>query len=153
MWTHVLNAHVVCMWKKGYKATFNRLRAALLHALFSGVGEQSMQQSPPLLANGTFVGFVPTVSHMCLMHLVFACLADCPQCEPCSSRFEVKVCGLCSSSQAGVKLIARSCIVNCCLMRKHSSMAKRGTQKLWKVKPQSKGSKTGMLEGDVHKYI
>jgi hypothetical protein len=31
--------HVVCIWNKGYKATFTRLRAALLHALFSGTGE------------------------------------------------------------------------------------------------------------------
>jgi hypothetical protein len=31
--------HVVPIWKKGYKAAFTRLRAALLHALFSGAGE------------------------------------------------------------------------------------------------------------------
>jgi hypothetical protein len=41
-----------------------------------------MQQSPPLHAKGTFVGFVPTVSHMHVMHLVFACLTDCPRCNP-----------------------------------------------------------------------
>jgi hypothetical protein len=32
--------------------------------LFSIAGKQSMQQSPPLLASGTFVGFFPTASHM-----------------------------------------------------------------------------------------
>jgi hypothetical protein len=73
--------HVVPIRKKGHKAAFTRLRVALLHALFSGAGEQSMQQSPPLLVKGTFVGFVPTVSHMRVTHLVFTCLTGCPRCH------------------------------------------------------------------------
>jgi hypothetical protein len=36
---HMCYTHVVRIWKKGYKAAFTRLRAALLHALFSGAGE------------------------------------------------------------------------------------------------------------------
>jgi hypothetical protein len=40
-----------------------------------------MQQSPPLLVKGTFVGFVPTASHMCVTHLVFTCLTGCPRCD------------------------------------------------------------------------
>jgi hypothetical protein len=40
-----------------------------------------MQQSPPLLVKGNFVGFVLTASHMHVKHLVFACLAGCPRCD------------------------------------------------------------------------
>ena len=70
---HMWWMHVVCMWKKGYKAAFSRLRAALSHALCVWCREQSMWQSPPLLANDTFVGFVPTASHMrCLLPLVLS---------------------------------------------------------------------------------
>ena len=79
--------HVVHSWNKAHKGAFSGLRVALSRALFSGAGDQSMQQSPTLLANGTFVGFVPTASHMRLMHLVFACLADCPRWQSKASTY------------------------------------------------------------------
>jgi hypothetical protein len=70
--------HVVPIWKKGYEATFTRL-GQLCCMLCSPVqGNKACNKAPFCLL---FVSFVPTASHMRVMHLVFACLAGCPRCH------------------------------------------------------------------------
>jgi hypothetical protein len=72
--------HVGRSWKAAHKGATRKQREALLDALFSGAGKQSMQQITPLFVSGTFVDCFPTASHMPLMHMIFICLVSCPQC-------------------------------------------------------------------------
>jgi hypothetical protein len=73
--------HVVCTSNKAHKVAFGIQSQALWHALCLCVGEQSH----PLSVKGSFVVFIPSADHMCLLHVTSACIACCPRCDHESS--------------------------------------------------------------------
>ena len=113
---HMRWMHVVCMWKKGYKAAFSRLRVALSHALCLWCREQSMRQSPPLLANDTFVGFIPTAGHMCSSHVGSTCDAFCPRRRLPTVLMRAGRAGTRETAQGGIMYGYMFCLVVYCVL-------------------------------------
>jgi hypothetical protein len=78
---HMCQMHMVCRWNKCHRATFDRQRAALLHALCSCAGEQSMYQKVAFESQRQPCACASSADHMHLTHMKIICVSDCPQCE------------------------------------------------------------------------